>query len=120
MMTLATAAEATGLAKTTIWRAIRKGRISATKCDDGTFTIDEAELFRVFPPTPTQHDSDAALEQSAMVLKREIELLREMLNEARRNADHWREQAQTALRALPAPLPRPRPVKQSGWQWWRR
>jgi hypothetical protein len=101
-----------------IWRAIRKGRISATKCDAGTFTIDEAELFRVFPPTPTRQR--AALEQSAMVLKREIELLREMLNEARRNADHCREQAQTALRALPPPLPRPQPVEQPGWQWWRR
>ena len=48
--TLGTAAKATGLSKPTIHRAIRSGRISATRLDDGSYRIDPAELHRVFPP----------------------------------------------------------------------
>ena len=48
--TLGTAAKAAGLSKPTIHRAIRSGRISATRLDDGSYRIDPAELHRVFPP----------------------------------------------------------------------
>ena len=48
--TLGTAAKATGLSKPTIHHAIRSGRISATRLDDGSYRIDPAELHRVFPP----------------------------------------------------------------------
>jgi hypothetical protein len=49
--TLGTAAQATGAAKSTILRAIRAGRISATRDDStGQWAIEAAELFRVFAP----------------------------------------------------------------------
>jgi excisionase family DNA binding protein len=44
------AAEQTGTSKSTIFRAIRAGRLSANKDADGNFAIDPAELFRVYPP----------------------------------------------------------------------
>lgn len=46
--TLAGAAEATGVAKTTIFRAIKSGKLSARRLDDKTFRIDGAELSRVY------------------------------------------------------------------------
>ena len=64
--TLGQAAKATGITKTTIAEAIKKGRISATKNDLGRYQIDPAELHRVWPPAPSKPDdtrpwlSDAA------------------------------------------------------------
>jgi hypothetical protein len=48
--TLGQAAKATGKAKPTIARAIRSGRISASRTETGEFAIDPAELHRVFQP----------------------------------------------------------------------
>ena len=47
--TLGTASQATGTAKSTILRAIKAGRLSATRDDSGQWCIDPAELARVFP-----------------------------------------------------------------------
>lgn len=52
--TLSGAAEATGIGKTTIFRAIKKGRLSAQKVEDGSYRIDASELARVFPPVPME------------------------------------------------------------------
>jgi len=49
MYTIGTAAKATGKAKSTISKAINNGTISATKNEDGSYSIDPAELHRVFP-----------------------------------------------------------------------
>jgi excisionase family DNA binding protein len=49
-LSLREAAEQTGTSKSTIFRAIRSGRLSAGKDDDGNFAIDPAELFRVYQP----------------------------------------------------------------------
>lgn len=53
------AAKEAGLSKSTISRAVKSGRISAQKQDDGSFLIDPAELFRVYPRTVAQPPSDA-------------------------------------------------------------
>ena len=44
------AAEQAGTSKSSIWRAIKSGRLSATKTDGRDYSIDAAELFRAFPP----------------------------------------------------------------------
>lgn len=54
---LSEAAKATGKNKTTIQRAIKNGKISASKGDSGSYEIDPAELHRVFPPFAVQHDA---------------------------------------------------------------
>ena len=51
MYTLGQAAKATGKAKVTLARAIKSGRISANRSEDGSYSIDPAELARVFPLT---------------------------------------------------------------------
>ena len=54
---LSEAAKATGKNKTTIQRAIKNGKISASKGDRGSYEIDPSELHRVFPAAAAQHDA---------------------------------------------------------------
>lgn len=54
--TLASAAEAAGIAKTTIFRAIKSGKLSARRLDDKTFRIDASELARVYPTVAVERD----------------------------------------------------------------
>lgn len=54
---LSEAAKATGKNKSTIQRSIKKGKISASKGDRGSYEIDPSELHRIFPPIATQHDA---------------------------------------------------------------
>lgn len=53
--TLAGAAQATGIAKTTIFRAIKSGKVSAKRLDDKTYRIDASELARVYPVVAADH-----------------------------------------------------------------
>jgi hypothetical protein len=53
--TLGEAARAVGRSKTTLGRAIKSGRISATRGEDGSYLIDPAELHRVFAVTRDGH-----------------------------------------------------------------
>ena len=61
---LGTAAIATGKSKTTIHRAIKSGKLSAFKNDDGAFEIDPAELHRVFDPVTHGVTGNTTMEQS--------------------------------------------------------
>jgi hypothetical protein len=124
--TLGTAAQATGTAKSTILRAIRAGRISATRDDLGQWVIDPTELNRCFPllaipgtePAipPEVSPTQPAIEHDAMadVLVAE---LRAIISDLRRDRDHWREaheRGQAALAEMLAQAQRQlaRPVEQ--------
>ena len=50
MLTLAQAAKETGLTRSGIFKAIKGGKLSAAKDEQGHFQIDPAELFRVYKP----------------------------------------------------------------------
>lgn len=100
-LTLNQAAKTCGRSKSTLLEAIRSGRMSAPKDDRGRYVIDPAELCRVFPfasqdrfpdrsPEPQPTSFKNQVEQADPTLKREIELLREMLSKAEANADNWR------------------------------
>lgn len=84
--TVGQAAKATGKSKPTISRAIKTGALSAVKNDDGSYTIDPAELHRIFPPTPSSSNDNPEILRSETpalqaTLQREIELLRERLTD---------------------------------------
>jgi len=49
-LTLGQAAKEVGISKPSLSAAIKKGRLSAPKNESGTYEIDPAELFRVYPP----------------------------------------------------------------------
>lgn len=57
-LSLREAAEQAGVSKSTIFRAITSGRMSAPRDDLGNFAIDPAELFRVYPPKSDVAGSD--------------------------------------------------------------
>src|SRR5271156_1724953 len=59
-LSLGEAAEKVGTSKVDVWRAIREGRLSAQRTDNGGFAIDPAELFRVFE---AQGSEQPAMEQ---------------------------------------------------------
>ena len=121
--TLGQAASATGKSKTTIANAIKKGRISAVKDETGAYTIDPAELHRVYAPLPVHRipkvddarpPLDTELERLKTALEgvsRERDLLAESLAEARLDRDEWRDQAKALQQKL---LPAPRPER----RWW--
>lgn len=73
------AAKETGLSKSTISRAIKSGRISAEKRDDGAYLIEPVELFRVYPRGVAQPPDDAVRnpdEQPPATPSAELEILR--------------------------------------------
>jgi hypothetical protein len=110
------AARETGLSKSTISRAIKSGRISAAKQHDGSYLIEPAELFRVYPRNVAQPLSDARhdavrnpLEKAPATISNEIELLKlklamteELLAQERENSKHQQETVQDLRKRLDA------------------
>jgi excisionase family DNA binding protein len=135
MLTLGEASRLTGLGKTTIQRAIKAGRLSATRTDFGSYQIDAAELHRVYPiPAPVDAtvavtdsaeqdaipDATPVLEAQINALRQVSDLLRQQLNDLREDRDdlredrdRWRSQAERL--ALPAPA-----TAVASRPWWRR
>ena len=115
-LSLREAAEACGVSKSTILRAIKSGKMSSPRTDDGGYAIDPAELHRVYParnasaPERTGsmgQDAPPPAPGATAVLDAEITSLREMLRRADREADDlrsdrdaWRSQAENAQRLL--------------------
>lgn len=103
--TLGEAAKATGKSKPTISRAIKSGKISAQKQEDGSYIIQPAELHRIFPPLPLASNDAGTMKQSVTpasdaLLQQEIEHLRATLadrdaaiDDLKTDRDHWRKQA---------------------------
>jgi hypothetical protein len=111
MLTLSDAANAAGVAKSTIWRAIKSGRISAGRTVVGSYQVDAAELFRVFPPvqqndptkqvaTGIEQVGTAAQEAQIAALREVSGLLRDQLEDLRKDRDAWRGQAESNQRLL--------------------
>ena len=109
--TLGEAAKATGKSKATISKAIKSGRISASKDDSGAFRIDPSELHRVYPPTSkiepeeTPDETPRTIQESGdfKALQARLEAAQEriadkesMIADLREDRDKWRQQA-TAL-----------------------
>ena len=100
MLSLQQAANAAGVAKSTVWRNIKSGTLSRTRAEDGTWSIDEAELFRIF--NRPEHVGNGKAHQAATALETENRLLREMLTKAEAERDRWYQAAQMMLHALSA------------------
>lgn len=107
-LTLSQAAKALGKSKSTLNRAIKTGRLSATRNDDGTFSINPAELYRVFPepgknvlqerlkePDRTVVSDD--LGSRISLLQQLLEREREAVADLKEDRDRWRQQATSLL-----------------------
>jgi hypothetical protein len=99
-VTVSQAAQLIGKNRSTIIRAIEKGHLSASRHEFGQYLIDPAELERVYGTLRTPDARNGSEHHDASVSddahQRELELLREMLEQersahARTRADHDRE-----------------------------
>jgi excisionase family DNA binding protein len=98
--TLGEAAKRTGLSKPTIQRAIKSGKLSALRNDDGSYSIDPAEVERVYGPLPVTGNSDSNETQNVTAvssnetggLESEVQHLRERLSSLGYERDRERQQ----------------------------
>jgi excisionase family DNA binding protein len=82
------AAARVGLTKPGLLKAIKQGKLSATKDQNGHWRIDPVELFRVYPPVSSSthqpegnsfHQHTPEYTENIVSLQREVALLRERL-----------------------------------------
>lgn len=121
-LSLSQAAKATGKSKSTINRAIKNGKLSATRHDDGTYSIAASELFRAFPngttissiwiDTQPPPEPDKTTDFRIQALEAALQREREVNADLMADRDHWRQQA-TALLAAPE-------KRRSWWPWGKR
>jgi excisionase family DNA binding protein len=128
-LSLSEAADATGTNRTTILRAIKAGKISATKDAHGNWLVEPAELHRVYPPAEQRTGGErnashyraqiAEAAQAAQIttLRETADLMRAQLEDVRKDRDHWRDQAQAVTRQLADART---PVTIEVKPWWRR
>lgn len=117
------AAKAAGVSKATITRSLKSGKISGSKDPNGAWSIDPAELHRVFPPVAYEPAETQELQQPATpdksnetgVLERENQMLREALIEARQERDRWHQIAERLSIAPPATAPIPQKPPSGFW-----
>lgn len=110
--TLGEAAKATGMSKATISKALKTGRISGSKGQDGRFSIEPVELHRVYPVNvdPTvqseRHETGANTVglSELMLLQAKLDAADARLSDRdatiedlREDRDRWRQQATVLL-----------------------
>jgi hypothetical protein len=110
-MSLGQAAKVAGMSKATISKALKTGRLSYVEKSTAGYSIDPAELFRVFPPKPVltveSERSQTPVETGKSQADRvELELLRQRVEDLQRDRDAWREQAQRLALAGPPEQPK--------------
>jgi hypothetical protein len=104
--TLGEAAKAVGKSKGTISKAIKGGKISATKQEDGSYSIEAVELHRVYPPTPSEtvtgerYDTPKETPVNAketIELRVKLEAALQRVADLEEDREHWRQQANRLL-----------------------
>jgi len=127
-LSLTQAAKETGRSKSTIHRAIKSGKLSATRHEDGSYSIDPAELFRAYPKEPpepvavTQEGTPSGtggtdMGTKADVLRVKVEMLTQQLEREQETVTDLRrrlDKAEDRLLALSAPAPVGKP-KEGIW-----
>ena len=108
-LTLGQAARMAGVGKTTLARAIKSGRMSASRSDEGSYRIEPAELHRVYPIPAVAQDggatgemvrhatpatvADAISDRLVAVLREQLADLRQDRDDLRQDRDSWKQQA---------------------------
>jgi hypothetical protein len=127
--TLAEAAIAVGMDKSTVRRAVRAGRISGTRDETGVWHVEAVELHRVFPPAARPEDDTTAVPRDAppdAATDALVAELRAVIADLRQDRDEWRDQAKRLALAAPVPVPATAPVAADAggplyraWRWMR-
>ena len=137
MLNLREAAEMAGTSKSSVFRAIKSGRLSATRTDAGEFRVDPAEVARVYatdnvplrgrraPVEQPEADDpanrsdvanrNATLEGEVKALSAEVRLLRELADNFKAERDKWQQQAERLALAPPKPELKIEPARRGWW-----
>jgi len=139
VLTVSQAAKEVGITRGGLWKAIKQGRLSATKNNSGQFVIDPAELFRVYPPVDKvdTHSEQSSIDENTSrqyevdELRIRLELTNRLLAKAesecddlRRRLDEEAAERRNLMRLLthqPEQKPEPEQPKSLLWQklFWR-
>jgi len=121
LLSLSEAGKLVGVSKSTIWRAIKAGKLSAAAKTEGPipeFRIEPSELHRAFAETKRAHavasmvKGDAAGAARLEGLEQMLAFAKEQLEKTEKDRDAWRAQAEAAQRLLIDARPR-------RFSWWR-
>jgi hypothetical protein len=132
--TLAAASKAVGMNKTSVLRAIKAGKISGTRDENGQWHIEPAELHRVYPPVAERTEgndaaqrytaSDAAalaeMRQRARQADERLVELKAMLADMTAQRDAWQRQAESSQRQVTDQRERERRSWEREQRSWRR
>jgi hypothetical protein len=102
MLSLAEAAKHCGVNRSTILRAVKSGKMSGNRQDDGSWQVEASELFRVFEPKPNTSAAPQAAHYDAATDALVAEL-RAVIADLRRDRDAWRDQAERLALITSAP-----------------
>lgn len=133
-LTLGEASKQTGKSKATLSRAVKNGRISAQKQEDGSFSIEPSELFRVYKrvydetPTTARNTTNETTRNPTSTPEKDIEIatlraelsaardkiddLKRQADEIREDRDAWKHQAN---RLLASPQEGPKTSAKQKW-----
>ena len=106
--TLGEAAKACGMSKATLSKAVKSGKISATKNADGSFSIEAVELHRVYPitvetvaseqyETPKSTQVNTEISNEMLMLQIKLEAAHQRINDLETDKEAWRLQATRLL-----------------------
>jgi hypothetical protein len=146
-LSLRGAAEQAGTSKSTILRAIKAGKLSASRDLEKGYAIDPSEVARVFPPdrlvprsavrtAPDEGETEIRIQNATLAaenkaLQAMLEAEKRRAEEIRVERDEWRQSAQRLLLAAPIVTPAPAPPaptpptlttappRTPWWGWWR-
>ena len=101
LLNLTAAAQAAGVNRSTVARALKNGRLSATNNEMGERCIDTAELMRVFGPLKTDAQANAhSLPMQAIGIDALVDVLQEQLRHATEREQQGRERELRLLAML--------------------
>lgn len=128
-LTLRQAADLCGTSRSTIHRALKSGKLSGNRLEDGAWDIDPSELARVFPwdiSEPVQRDNpgqgkegtserEAVLAVKVEMLEHQLERERDTIADLRKRLDRAEDRVLALTSQTLSPAPELTPTRRRWW-----
>ncbi len=128
-LTLRQAADLCGASRSTIHRALKSGKLSGNRLEDGAWDIDPSELARVFPwdiSEPVHRDNsgqgkegtsekEAVLAVKVEMLEHQLERERDTIADLRKRLDRAEDRVLALTSQTLPPAPEPTPTRRRWW-----
>lgn len=128
-LTLRQAADLCGASRSTIHRALKSGKLSGNRLEDGAWDIDPSELARVFPwdiSEPVQRDNpergregtserEAVLVVKVEMLEHQLERERDTIADLRKRLDRAEDRVLALTSQTLPPAPELTPTRRRWW-----